>query len=108
MIVVDTNVLLDVLENDPDWEEWSISRMRGLSQIHELAPKPVPCAELFFAFDAVICDMELKCVEIPPAALFLAGKAFIRYRKQGSLKANVLSDFFIGAQSMFYNLLRLP
>lgn len=105
MVIVDTNVLVDVLENDPDWVEWSIDRMRNLSKIHELVINPVIYVEVSLAFDAVeeldavVCDMELKFVEIPRTALFLAGKAFIRYRKQDGLKANVLSDFFIGAQA---------
>ncbi|MGC1955906.1 MAG: type II toxin-antitoxin system VapC family toxin [Gammaproteobacteria bacterium] len=105
MVIVDTNVLVDVLENDPDWVEWSIGRIRNLSKIHELAINPVIYAELSLAFDAVeeldavVSDMELKFVEIPRAALFLAGKAFVRYRKQGGSKTNVLSDFFIGAQA---------
>ncbi len=105
MVIVDTNVLVDVLEDDPDWVEWSTSRMRDLSKIHELTINTVIYAELSLAFDAVeeldgvVCDMALKFVEIPRAALFLAGKAFIRYRKQGGSKTNVLSDFFIGAQA---------
>ena len=105
MVIVDTNVLVDVLENDPDWVEWSIGRIRNLSKIHELAINPVIYAELSLAFDAVeeldavVSDMELRFVEIPREALFLAGKAFVRYRKQGGSKTNVLSDFFIGAQA---------
>jgi Predicted nucleic acid-binding protein, contains PIN domain len=105
VVIVDTNVLVDVLGDDPDWADWSITRMRELSSIHELAINPVIYAELSVTFDAVedldsaVSDLELKFVEIPRAALFLAGKAFVRYRKQRGAKANVLSDFFIGAQA---------
>ena len=97
MVIVDTNVLVDVLEDDPDWAEWSTGRVRGLSKIHELAINPVIYAELSLTFDAVeeldavVSDMELKFMEIPRPALFLAGKAFVRYRKQGGAKTNVLS-----------------
>jgi predicted nucleic acid-binding protein len=79
--------------------------MRELSKIHELAINPVIYAELSLTFDAieeldaVVSDMELKFMEIPRPALFLAGKAFFRYRKQGGAKTNVLSNFFIGAQA---------
>ena len=38
-------------------------------------------------------------IEIPRPALFLAGKAFVRYRRQGGRKENVLADFFIGAHA---------
>jgi predicted nucleic acid-binding protein len=105
VVIVDTNVLVDVLEDDPDWAEWSTGRMRELSKLHELAINPVIYAELSLTFDAieeldaVVSDMELKFMELPRPALFLAGKAFVRYRKQGGAKTNVLSDFFIGAQA---------
>lgn len=105
MVIVDTNVLVDVLEDDPDWVEWSTGRMREMSKIHDLAINPVIYAELSLIFDAVeemnavVSDLELKFIEIPRPALFLAGKAFVRYRKQGGTKTNVLSDFFVGAQA---------
>lgn len=105
MVIVDTNVLVDVLEDDPDWADWSIGQMRGLSKIHELAITPIIYAELSLTFDAVedldsvITELELKFLEVPRPALFLAGKAFIRYRRQGGTKINVLSDFFIGAHA---------
>ncbi len=38
-------------------------------------------------------------IEVPRPALFLAGKAFVRYRRQGGTKSNVLGDFFIGAHA---------
>lgn len=47
----------------------------------------------------MITDLELKFLEVPRPALFLAGKAFVRYRRQGGTKTNVLSDFFIGAHA---------
>jgi predicted nucleic acid-binding protein len=105
VVIVDTNVLVDVLEDDPDWAEWSAGRMRQLSKIRQLVINPVIYAELSLAFDtveeldAVVSDLELRFMEIPRPALFLAGKAFIRYREQGGVKNNVLSDFFIGAQA---------
>ena len=105
MVIVDTSVLVDVLEDDPDWAEWSITRMHQLSEIHELAINPIIYAELSLTFDSfedldeTVAELELKLIEIPRPALFLAGKAFARYRKKGGVKTNVLSDFFIGAQA---------
>ena len=104
-MLVDTNVLLDVLENDPDWVEWSLHQLRAQSQIHSLAINPVIYAELSLAFsrfealDAVLDSMGLAVIEIPRPALFLAGKAFAQYRRRGGTKSNVLSDFFIGAHA---------
>lgn len=105
MILVDTNVLVDVLENDPDWVDWSIGQLREQSKIHELAINPVIYSELSLAFervedlDAVLADLELRFLEIPRPALFLAGKAFVRYRRQDGVKNNVPADFFIGAHA---------
>lgn len=105
MLLVDTNVLVDVLEDDPEWADWSIGQLRAQSKIHRLAINPVIYSELSLTFstvealDRTIDDLGLTMIEIPRPALFLAGKAFVRYRRQGGKKNNVLADFFIGAQA---------
>jgi len=105
MILVDTNVLIDVLEDDPQWSQWSVAQLRAQSKIHELAINAVVYAELSLAFerleqvDDAVARLGLKLLEIPRAALFLAGKAFITYRKAGGIRSNVLPDFFIGAHA---------
>jgi predicted nucleic acid-binding protein len=105
MLLVDTNVLVDVLENDPSWADWSVSQMRAQSKIHRLAINPVIYSELSLAFstmealDQCVDDLGLVMIEMPRPALFLAGKAFVRYRRQGGTKGNVLGDFFIGAHA---------
>ena len=104
-MIVDTNVLVDVLEDDPDWAEWSIAQLRAQSQVHRLSINPIISAELSLTFtrvealDKVLTDLELPVVEIPRPALFLAGKAFAQYRRNGGIKHNVLADFFIGAHA---------
>ena len=105
MLLVDTNVLVDVLENDPEWADWSISQLRGQSKVHQLAINPIIYSELSLTFstvdalDRTINDLGLAMIELPRPALFLAGKAFVRYRRQGGQKSNVLADFFIGAHA---------
>ncbi len=105
MQLVDTNVLIDVFENDPDWAEWSLQQLRHRSRLTPLAINPVIYAELSIAFsrmemlDAALATLEMRQLEIPRPALFLAGKAFLRYRQQGGTKSNVLADFFIGAHA---------
>ena len=105
MLLVDTNVLVDVLENDASWAEWSISQLRAQSKIHQLAINPIIYSELSLTFstvealDQTLDDLGLTMIEMPRAALFLAGKAFVRYRRQGGIKSNVLGDFFIGAHA---------
>jgi predicted nucleic acid-binding protein len=105
MLLVDTNVLVDVLQNDPQWADWSIGQLRAQAQLHELAINPVIYAELslsfstFEALDRVVATMELALREVPRPALFLAGKAYLQYRRRGGGKAQVLPDFFIGAHA---------
>ena len=105
MLLVDTNVLVDVLQNDPQWAEWSIAQLRAQAQLHELVINPVIYAELslsfstFEALDRVLATMELAIHEVPRPALFLAGKAYLQYRRRGGGKAQVLPDFFIGAHA---------
>ena len=105
MLLVDTNVLVDVLEDDPEWADWSIGQLRAQSKIHRLAINPIIYSELSLTFstvealDRAVDDLSLAVIEIPRPALFLAGKAFVRYRRQGGKKQNVLADFFIGAQA---------
>ena len=104
-MLVDTNVLIDVLNNEPQWADWSIHQLRVQSKIHVLSINPIIYAELSCTFkkvedlDEVLQVMELKFNQIPKPALFLAGKAFQRYRRQGAVKNSILADFFIGAHA---------
>ena len=105
MLLVDTNVLIDVLEDDPEWVNWSIEQLRAQSQVHLLTINPIIYAELSLTFSSVealdktIENLDLTLAELPRPALFLAGKAFAQYRKKGGKANNVLADFFIGAHA---------
>ena len=105
MLLVDTNVLVDVLQNDPQWADWSIAQMRAQARLHVLAINPIIYAELSLSFstlealDAVVVTMALDLREIPRPALFLAAKAYAHYRQRGGSKGQVLPDFFIGAHA---------
>jgi hypothetical protein len=105
MVLVDTNILVDVLERDPQWFDWSIAQMRSLSMTHRLAINAVIYAELAAThsssaiLDKKIATMNLVFENIPRNAAFLAGKTFVLYRRQRGTKSNVLPDFFIGAHA---------
>ena len=105
MMLVDTNVLLDVLEDDPAWADWSVRQLRAQAQVHELFINPVIYSELSIAFarieelESMLADAALAYEEIPREALFLAGKAFVEYRRRRGAKAGVLPDFYIGAHA---------
>jgi len=105
MLLVDTNVLVDVLEDDPHWADWSIHQLRTQARVHKLTINPIIYAELSTTFSSVealeqtLDDLGLLITTIPNAGLFLAGKAFVRYRHLGGVRLNVLGDFFIGAHA---------
>jgi predicted nucleic acid-binding protein len=105
MLLVNTNVLVDVLQDDPQWAEWSIGQLRAQARIHELAINPVVYAEVSVSFptiealDRSVATMALTLRQIPRPALFLAAKAFVFHRQRGGNKAQVLPDFFIGAHA---------
>jgi predicted nucleic acid-binding protein len=105
MILLDANVILDVWDPDPIWHAWSSSQLRRLSRLHELAINPIVYAEISVSFatpaalDEKLESLGMIVESIPRKAAFLAGKAFVLYRRQRGTKRNVLPDFFIGAHA---------
>jgi predicted nucleic acid-binding protein len=105
VILVDTNVLLDVFEDDAEWSAWSQDRLDSASTTDTLAINLVIYSELSIGFarieelEVVIREASLAVEDIPREALFLAGKAFLRYRRSRGTKRNVLPDFYIGAHA---------
>ena len=104
-MLIDTNVLLDLVTNDPKFAEWSIAQLEAASLTGPLLINDVIYAELSVRYetkeklDEFIDGIGLKLEPIPPAALFLAGKVFQQYRQAGGTKTCVLPDFFIGAHA---------
>ena len=105
MLLVDTNVLLDVFTNDERWADWSQRQLEAASLADQLAINAVIYSELSIGFerleelDAALETAGITMAEIPRPALFLAGKAFQSYRGRGGAKTGVLPDFFIGAHA---------
>ena len=106
MILVDTNVLVDVVTDDPLWAEWSQRQLTLAAARDDLAINDVVYAELSVRYatieelDAMIREASLVSAVVPRLALFLAGKAFQRYRSAGGIRTGVLPDFFIGAHAV--------
>lgn len=105
MTLVDTSVLLDIFKNDPVWAPWSLEAFeiaagRGTMAINdviyaEVSSRYVAAEEVDHAIDT----LKLDVIRMPRSALFLAGKAYKRYRERRGMKTGVLSDFFIGAHA---------
>jgi predicted nucleic acid-binding protein len=105
MFLVDTNVLLDLVTEDPAWAAWSQAELEAAALLGPLGINDVVYAELSVRYrdiadlDAMIALAELDHLPMPRQALFLAGKAFQAYRRTGGSRTGVLPDFFIGAHA---------
>jgi len=105
MILLDANVILDIWDPDPIWRAWSSEQLRKQSFLHEMAINPIVYAEISVSFatsaalDEKLEDLGAIVISILRKAAFLAGKAYLQYRRQGGTKGNVLPDFFIGAHT---------
>lgn len=105
MILLDTNVLLDVFKSDPIWMPWSAQQLQ-LARTQGLAINIVVYAELAgypgldFDLDAFLDEQSITLLEISRSAAREAAVAFRRYRQRGGSRTGVLPDFFIGAQAL--------
>jgi predicted nucleic acid-binding protein len=96
---------VDVLQDDPQWAEWSIGQLRAQSSMHQLAINPIIFAETSLSFstlealDSAVTILALEHRRLPRPALFLAAKADAQYRRRGGSKTPVLPDFFIDADA---------
>ena len=105
MTLVDTNILLDVFTKDPKWLRWSLTRLEEASFRGPLLINDVIYAETSTRyptiedFESVLADAGVTVVPTPRMALFLAGKAFLQYRRAGGIRTGVLADFFVGAHA---------
>jgi hypothetical protein len=104
-ILVDSNVLLDVMTEDPQWFQWSADALTGAAEAHRLVINPIIYAEVSIRYsriehlDAALPRTIIDREPIPYEAAFLAGKAFRIYRQRGGAKRSTLPDFFIGAHA---------
>ena len=108
--LVDSSVLLDVFSADPVWAEWSIGQLERAWAEGTDFINPVIYSEVSIRFsriedlEAALFESGLVWSEMPREALFLAGKAFLSYRKGGGSRTSPLPDFFIGAHAAFSDL----
>lgn len=105
MTLVDTNVLIDLVQDDPSWAVWSEAQLFEALKQGPLYINAVAYAELVPAFDDMaaldsflnLAKITVKDISRPTA--YLAGTAFLRYRRLKGTKTGVLADFFIGAHA---------
>jgi predicted nucleic acid-binding protein len=108
-LLVDSNVILDIFLDDPNWGEWSEETLNQYGASHELFINSIIYTELSIGFNRIeelegaIEIAGFQMLEMPKEALFLAGKAFLQYRRNKGVKSSPLPDFFIGAHAAVLN-----
>ncbi len=109
IVLVDTCVIADLADPEGAWFEWSASTLERLDQTHKLVINPIIYSECSVAFETIeeveqlFEGLRLEIRELSRESLFLAGKAFLQYRRNKGQKGNVLPDFFIGAHAAVEN-----
>lgn len=102
--MVDSNVIVDVVNEDPMWSAWSAQQLSDAADDGELAINPIIYAEISIVY-ATIEELDAalggdyRRERLPYSAGFLAGKAFLQYRRRGGSKRAPLPDFYIGAHA---------
>jgi predicted nucleic acid-binding protein len=104
--LVDSNVILDVVTEDPEWLDWSASALAARANEGRLVINPVVYAEVAARFERIE-DLEAALPAeyydrqaLPWEAAFLAGRSFVRYRRRGGARRSPLPDFYIGAHAL--------
>ena len=103
--LVDSNVLLDIVTNDPRWGLWSAEACERAADAGVVAINPIIYAEASIGFDRietldeVLPEDAFRRLALPWEAAFLAGKCFRRYRRLGGARRSPLPDFYIGAHA---------
>jgi predicted nucleic acid-binding protein len=104
-VLVDSNVLIDVMHEDPRWGSWSSQALAAAGASAPLVINPLIYAEVSLRF-ASIEDLDealppelLRREDLPWEAGFLAGKCFVLYRRRGGARHAPLPDFYIGAHA---------
>ena len=104
-ILIDSCIVTDLANPESTWFEWSASTLERLDPIHTMVINPIIYAECSIGFarieevEALFETLGFMMKAIPREALFLAGKAFLQYKRRKGEKGNVLPDFFIGAHA---------
>ena len=104
-VLVDSNVILDVLTQSSRWADWSSLALAEVSNHGRLIINPIIFAEVSARYetieelDAALPADQFVREQIPYAAAFLAGKAFLLYRRRGGEKRSPIADFYIGAHA---------
>jgi len=103
--LVDSNVILDLTTDDPNWFAWSAEALSRAADESALAINPIIYAEVSIGFRTIeeledlLPTADFRRLDLPYEAAFLAGKVFLAYRRRGGSRTVPLPDFYIGAHA---------
>ena len=104
-VLADSNVLIDVLEEDAHWFKWSSAQLAALVDEARVVINPIIYAEVasnfatIEALERALAPYDLRREPLPWDAAFMASQAYKIYRKRGGAKRSPLPDFYIGAHA---------
>ena len=104
-VLIDSNILLDIATNDPNWSDWSGKALVECAEHATLIINPIVYAEVSIgyttieALDGALPASLYRREPLPWEAGFLAGKCFVLYRRRGGMRSSPLPDFYIGAHA---------
>ena len=105
LVLVDSCVLIDIIDSDSRWADWSLSQLGPLVVQRRAIINPIIYAEIAAGFDSLealdagIAPLQLRREDLPWEGAFLASQAFLLYRKRRGAKRSPLPDFYIGAHA---------
>jgi predicted nucleic acid-binding protein len=104
-VLVDSNVLLDIMNESPAWFSWSSTALSQAADSGRVIINPVIYGEISVHFDTIeelddtLADTPFDREPLPYEAAFLAGKAHLAYRRRGGTRQPLFPDFLIGAHA---------
>ena len=99
-VLVDSNIILDVFTDDPNWADWSESMLEEYSNVSTLYINSIVYSEISIGFNRIedlesaIIGAGFQMLDFPKEALFLAGKAFLKYKKKRGARSSPFTRFF--------------
>ena len=106
MTLVDTSIVLDILLEGAAHGDESEKRLTAALRAGPVFVNDIIAAELAPVFEeetemwATLEKAQINLVPYPRAAVYVAGRAFLRYRQAGGRRHRILPDFMIGAHAM--------
>ena len=104
-VIVDSNVILDIFTEDRRWLSWSSNALERIANESRIVINPVIYGEVSIRFerieelDEALPSAIFEREDVPYEAAFLAGKAYLAYRRQAGTKSSLLPDFYVGAHA---------